>query len=160
GPLKVGSPSGSKSPRFACESGNNFLILGLYISARRLSAKRYSATEVTTPYLTGSKYFSSSPASAGALWLRPTQRHPQRMSPQPSALELALSPPVRRRALGYAVIVGAILITINHGDAILSGDVDLGRLFKMGLTTLVPYTVSTLSSIQAMRENLQTDKSS
>ncbi|MFT5696932.1 MAG: hypothetical protein ACI9QQ_002914 [Myxococcota bacterium] len=82
------------------------------------------------------------------------------MSPQPSALELALSPPVRRRALGYAVIVGAILITINHGDAILSGDVDLGRLFKMGLTTLVPYTVSTLSSIQAMRENLQTDKSS
>ena len=40
----------------------------------------------------------------------------------------------------------------NHGDAILKGDVSRGRLFKMALTVLVPYVVSTLSSVGAMRE--------
>jgi hypothetical protein len=66
-------------------------------------------------------------------------------------LELAFSGGVVRRALGYAVVVGAVLIGINHGDAILRGDLDGVRLFKMGLTVLVPYTVSTLSSVQAIR---------
>ena len=33
-------------------------------------------------------------------------------------LELATSPAVVKRALGYAVVVGAILITIDLGDAI------------------------------------------
>jgi len=68
-----------------------------------------------------------------------------------SALEVAFSGPVVRRALGYAVVVGAVLVSINHGDAILQGDVDSGRLWKMGLTVLVPYAVSTLSSVQALR---------
>ena len=53
------------------------------------------------------------------------------------------------RACKYAVVVGAVLITINHGDALLAGDVDLRRLLKMGLTLLVPYAVSTLSSVGA-----------
>jgi hypothetical protein len=53
------------------------------------------------------------------------------------------------RACKYAVVVGAVLITINHGDALLAGDVDLRRLLKMGLTVLVPYAVSTLSSVGA-----------
>ena len=57
-----------------------------------------------------------------------------------------------KRALKYAVVVGAILITINHGDAILRGDLPAARLFRMGLTVLVPYVVSTLSSVGAMRE--------
>jgi hypothetical protein len=50
-----------------------------------------------------------------------------------------------------AAVVGALLIAINHGDAILRGDVDRGRLFKMALTLLVPYCVSTYSSVAAMR---------
>ena len=53
------------------------------------------------------------------------------------------------RACKYAVVVGAVLITINHGDALLVGDVDLPRLLKMALTVLVPYVVSTLSSVGA-----------
>jgi hypothetical protein len=48
-------------------------------------------------------------------------------------------------------IVGAILITINHGEAILRGDVTPGRLVQMALTLLVPYCVSTASSVGAMR---------
>jgi hypothetical protein len=64
---------------------------------------------------------------------------------------LALSPRVVRRALLYALVVGAILIAINHGDALLAGQVGSERLWKMGLTVLVPYTVSTLSSVGALR---------
>ena len=70
-------------------------------------------------------------------------------------LRLSFSKPVVKRALGYAVVVGAILIGINHGDAILSGDMDRLRWWKMGLTVLVPYTVSTLSSVGAMRQSKQ-----
>jgi len=55
------------------------------------------------------------------------------------------------RSLKFAIVVGAILITINHGDAILVGDVDSGRLLKMMLTVLVPYLVSTFSSVGARR---------
>jgi hypothetical protein len=66
-------------------------------------------------------------------------------------MDLALSPPVVRRALKIAAVVGTVLILINHGDALLKGDVSVGRIFKMGLTVLVPYLVSTISSVEALR---------
>jgi len=65
--------------------------------------------------------------------------------------DIATRPAVVRRALKYAIIVGTVLIAINHGDAILRGDVSIDRLLRMGLTTLVPYAVSTLSSVEALR---------
>ncbi len=67
-------------------------------------------------------------------------------------LRLAFQPRVVRRALKFAVVVGLVLISINHGDAILRGDVTHRRIFQMALTVMVPYIVSTLSSVQAMRE--------
>jgi hypothetical protein len=66
-------------------------------------------------------------------------------------LRMATRYSVVRRALGYAVVVGSILIAINHGDAVLAGTVDDNRVFKMALTVLVPYCVSTLSSVGALR---------
>ncbi len=63
----------------------------------------------------------------------------------------ALQPSVVRRAMAYAVVVGTVLIAINHGDALLSGEVNSARLVKMGLTVTVPYVVSTLSSVGALR---------
>ena len=66
-------------------------------------------------------------------------------------LRLARDPAVVRRALRTAVVVGAILTTINHGDAILHGDVDGVRLFRIFLTVFVPYAVSTTSSVAALR---------
>jgi hypothetical protein len=71
-------------------------------------------------------------------------------------LVLAASRPVVRRALLYALVVGAILIAINHGDALLAGQVSAERWWKMALTVLVPYTVSTLSSVGALRSVLST----
>jgi hypothetical protein len=64
-------------------------------------------------------------------------------------LSVALERSIVLRACKYAVVVGAVLITINHGDALLAGDVDTRRLLKIGLTVLVPYVVSTLSSAGA-----------
>ncbi|HVG08396.1 MAG TPA: nitrate/nitrite transporter NrtS [Thermoanaerobaculia bacterium] len=72
-------------------------------------------------------------------------------------LLLAFSGPVRRRALRIMAVVGAILITINHGDAILHGDVDGARLARILLTLAVPYVVSTVSSVAAMREMRKKD---
>jgi len=68
-------------------------------------------------------------------------------------LRVAGERPVVVRALKFAVVVGAVLIAINHGDALLRGEIDAGRLLKMGLTVLVPYTVSTLSSVGAILEH-------
>jgi hypothetical protein len=65
-------------------------------------------------------------------------------------LRTAFSPPVRRRAIRVALIVGTILLAINHGDAILSGHIPPVRLFRMILTVIVPYVVSTLSSVGAI----------
>ena len=67
-------------------------------------------------------------------------------------LRLATRPSVMRRALRYAIVVGAVLIAINHGDAILRGDMSIGRLLRMALTVTVPYAVSTASSVAALRE--------
>ena len=67
-------------------------------------------------------------------------------------LQLASEGRVVRRALGFALVVGSILIAINHGDALLAADLDRRRLLKMGLTVLVPYCVSTLSSVAALRD--------
>ncbi len=67
-------------------------------------------------------------------------------------LRLAIQPTVVRRALKFACVVGCVLISINHGPAIVRGEVTAERILQMCLTVLVPYTVSTLSSVGAMRE--------
>jgi hypothetical protein len=59
---------------------------------------------------------------------------------------------VVRRALLYAVVVGTVLIAINHGHALLAGEVERSRLLRMALTVVVPYVVSTLSSVGALRQ--------
>ncbi|MDA1073828.1 MAG: nitrate/nitrite transporter NrtS [Proteobacteria bacterium] len=55
------------------------------------------------------------------------------------------------RALKTAVIVGVLLVMINHGDAILAGEWTFERILKIGLTVLVPYCVSTYSSVGAIQ---------
>jgi len=68
-------------------------------------------------------------------------------------LQLATTRPVVQRAMKFAVVVGAILISINHGDALLNGDVDSPRVAKMVLTIFVPYAVSTASSVAALLDS-------
>ena len=66
--------------------------------------------------------------------------------------ELAFSGPVVKRACLYAVVVGAILIAINHGAAILRGVVTPMSVVEMALTALIPYCVSTFSSVGTILE--------
>ncbi len=67
-------------------------------------------------------------------------------------LRLAIRPSIARRALKYGIGVGTVLIIINHGDALVRGDVSAGRLLRMLLTMTVPYLVSTASSVGALME--------
>lgn len=66
-------------------------------------------------------------------------------------LRLAKDASIVRRAVGVAAVVGSVLIAINHGDAILRGDLSPVRVARMALTALVPSCVSTYSSVQALR---------
>jgi hypothetical protein len=54
------------------------------------------------------------------------------------------------RGLKYGIVVGSILIVINHGNALVEGTLDTTRLMQMVLTMLVPYCVSTASSVGAV----------
>lgn len=69
-----------------------------------------------------------------------------------SWLRLAIHPATVRRAFLTALIVGFVLIAINDGAAILSGDLTKARIIQMCLTVLVPYIVSTVSSVSTRRE--------
>ena len=67
-----------------------------------------------------------------------------------NALQLAFSWPVVRLALIMAVVVGSVLVTINHGACVLSGHFNFTCAWQSALTMLVPYTVSTVSSVLAL----------
>ena len=65
-------------------------------------------------------------------------------------LALATEPGIVKRGLKYSVIVGSVLVLINHGDALFAGTLTRTQIFKILLTYTVPYVVSSLSSIQAL----------
>ena len=67
-------------------------------------------------------------------------------------LRLALYPATVRRALLTSAIVGTTLTLINHGDALLRGEVDTLRAIRIGLNLFVPYMVSTVSSVATRLE--------
>ena len=67
-------------------------------------------------------------------------------------LRLAFSGPVWRRAIKVAVLVGPILVAINQGDVLLGGGIDIICFLKIGLTFVVPYFVSTFSSVAALQD--------
>ncbi|WP_298937246.1 nitrate/nitrite transporter NrtS [uncultured Ruegeria sp.] len=69
-----------------------------------------------------------------------------------SVLYLASRKDVRRRAATIAVIVGPIIALINHGDALFAGVMTVTQWGKIALTFAVPYSVSTVSSVLAIKE--------
>ena len=70
-------------------------------------------------------------------------------------VRLATQRSIVRRAATVATVVGAILVAINHGDALWHGDVSVGRVLRILLTVFVPYCVSTYSSVEALRGQSQ-----
>jgi hypothetical protein len=65
-------------------------------------------------------------------------------------LALCVSKNIMRRSLLTSLIVGTILVIINHGDALITGEIDSVRVFRIILTYLVPYLVSTTSSVSTI----------
>jgi hypothetical protein len=59
--------------------------------------------------------------------------------------------PVCGRAVTVALVVGTILVIINQGDVLLSGHLTTLVIGKIGLTYLVPFSVSTYSALAANR---------
>ena len=76
-----------------------------------------------------------------------------------SWLAASTRPDIVRRSLKVGLVVGTILAAINHGDRIVSMNLDMTSGCKIILTYLVPYCVSTWASVQtamaktAQREN-------
>ncbi|GAA6208056.1 hypothetical protein NBRC116601_13490 [Cognatishimia sp. WU-CL00825] len=68
---------------------------------------------------------------------------------------IATTRTVAVRAVRVASVVGVVLAFLNHGDRLLSGHIDLATYLKIALTFLVPYCVSTYSSVLAVRESMQ-----
>jgi hypothetical protein len=66
-------------------------------------------------------------------------------------LELALSSQVVRTAIRVSLIVGSILALINHGGAIAQMALSCENILQILLTYLVPYCVSTYSSVKALQ---------
>ena len=56
-----------------------------------------------------------------------------------------------RRAAATSVIVGALLTAVNHGPRLLRGDVDPALAWQVALTFAVPFVVSTVASVAAIR---------
>jgi Mg/Co/Ni transporter MgtE len=59
--------------------------------------------------------------------------------------------PVFRRALQVSAVVGTTLFLINQLDVVLSGKVTALVIFKIALTYLVPFLVSTYSALEINR---------
>lgn len=66
-------------------------------------------------------------------------------------LTLAIRKDIVLRGLKVAAIVGTILVAINQGDLILSGQLDATAAWKIPLTYLVPYFVATYGGVSAIR---------
>jgi len=72
-------------------------------------------------------------------------------------LTIALSNEVAVTALRLALVVGTILALINHGAEILQGTLTKGNIYQIALTYLVPYFVSTYSSVKAIQKRVNTN---
>lgn len=71
----------------------------------------------------------------------------------PGFLALACTSGVVISALKIALVVGSILALINHGGNILELNLSRGSLLQIVLTYMVPYSVSTYSSVRALQRH-------
>lgn len=77
------------------------------------------------------------------------------MAHTPTFWQIATDRSVVTRAARIALVVGTVIALINHGDRMMGGAMDGIAWLKCALTFLVPYSVSTYSSVMAVRDRLQ-----
>jgi hypothetical protein len=76
------------------------------------------------------------------------------MTDEPTFWRLAVSDGTPLKALKVALVVGTLLALINQTDLVLAGQPP--SLWKLILTYLVPYCVSTWAAVGAKRAFLRT----
>jgi hypothetical protein len=59
--------------------------------------------------------------------------------------------PVVLTAIKVALVVGTVLALINHGPALLALELSCQQMLQIALTYLVPYGVSTYSSVKMLK---------
>ena len=59
--------------------------------------------------------------------------------------------PVVLTAIKVALVVGTVLALINHGPALLALELSRQQMLQIALTYLVPYGVSTYSSVKVLK---------
>ena len=69
----------------------------------------------------------------------------------PSFLSIALSRSVVTSAIKVAIVVGTMLALINHYDKLATFSFQRSDIFKILLTYMVPYGVSTWSAVKALQ---------
>ena len=66
----------------------------------------------------------------------------------PHCLRCALEfRPMLKRSLAVSLIVGTVLVAINQGDFIFSGNFQIAMVWKIPLTYAVPFIVTTLGGL-------------
>ncbi|MCT4615583.1 MAG: nitrate/nitrite transporter NrtS [Marinifilaceae bacterium] len=75
-------------------------------------------------------------------------------------LKLVFSKEVIQTALKLSIIVGTILGLINHGSDIFANTLSGGQKIQILVTYLVPYSVSTYSSVCSIKRYEEKSKSS
>ena len=68
-------------------------------------------------------------------------------------MRIAVRRDIVMRSLKVGFVVGTILVAINQGDAILSGQIGVVQAVKILMTYCVPYCVSTYASVSAVSAN-------
>jgi len=71
----------------------------------------------------------------------------------PGFVAMACTRGVVVQAVKIALLVGTVLALINHGGGILSLSLDRHSVLQILLTYLVPYAVSTYSSVRALQRH-------
>ncbi|WP_299324171.1 nitrate/nitrite transporter NrtS [Parasphingopyxis sp.] len=69
---------------------------------------------------------------------------------------LLLHPVTVRRAFKVALVIGTLLVAINQGDVIMAGT--MPPIWKILLTYLVPYGVSSYSTAALLRDTQRAGK--
>ena len=72
-------------------------------------------------------------------------------------LRLIAQPPIVRKALLAAGVVGTVLVSLNQGDVLLSGHVTQRVLVKSLLTPLIPFCVTLLGAFLNSRPAVQAE---
>jgi hypothetical protein len=63
-------------------------------------------------------------------------------------LQIATRPDIIKRSVKISLTVGTFLAVLNHGDKLVTADINVLDVFKIITTYFVPFCVSTYSSLR------------